>query len=331
MSVVFYPFATLAEEISIELDLGSVSHALIGDTKIGLFAPPLPGPISIKVAAELPASWVTSVLPKKERVKPPCECALLVRSDESRIRDHLKLKQIAPGKYSGKVVIDPSLHRGEIILSACLYRTATANPAVVGLAVDRGARLAWSIERSLHLSKPPKPPGNQLDVKWKKFSSPGEFLGLLPETFYSFEEECGEPILYLNEDAAEELRALMNYGGAGNDEAHVRDALLAGIGSSVWQTIMTWCVVRLHDAAVEEKTPPDLSLLKPWQAGIVEETASSMYPDVSGNRAIDHLLDHIHDRAELIDLLTRRIPAAAQQRAAMKEKLETISEDFRHV
>jgi hypothetical protein len=331
MSVTFYPFETLPEQIEVDLNLGGAKFQQMSPTEIGLFDPPLSAQATVKVGAQLPSNWKSDVLHKSEQSKPQCEVVLLVHSEESRLRERVILKESSAGKFVGKLIVDPEVHSGSIKLSVVLVRSVFAAAFHRGYAQDKGAQLAWSNEFKIHLAKPPAPRGNHLEVRWKKFSEPSEFLSNYDQAFLSFEETSENPILYLNQDSNDALRLLMNYGGFGSPKARARDAGFAAVVTSVWQTMLTWSIFRLFQDANSSSEPVSLDLLKSWEAGVLKEAAPLLYPDVAPNKALDNLLAKIADKGGVFDLIARRIPAAAQQLAKLKDGMERLGEDHHNV
>jgi hypothetical protein len=326
MSVSFYPYKNLSGQLELELDFGPTPHQQMSDTEYGMYDPPLSGPTEIKVVARVPTGWKSELLHKSEQVVAPCEAVLLVRSDASRMREAIKLKQSASGKYQGSFTLDPARHAGQMDVLACLLRKEFAKKNHENYAADKGARIAWSETTRIHLSKPAVRPGNHLEIRWKSFSAPGEFLSEFSQAFSSFEETADEtPALFLNQDGDVQLRHLLDYGGFGTEKAHARDAVFGAISTAAWQTMITWCLVDLHAQGLQQQgaSLPDLTLLKDWQQSVVKDVAPLLYPEKSAPEALQHLLVNIVD--QFSDILVRRVPPSAQQLAKVRDGYEAIA------
>jgi hypothetical protein len=175
---------------------------------------------------------------------------------------------------------------GAVELRALLVRT-TAQARDVGLASEKGARLAWSRQWRIDVESPEQRAGPGLRTEWEEFrNSTSRWRRQHPELLFHLDTTSEEPILFINSGIDPDLQAVLKEEAPRGKKAAARDVVFAAIASSVWSSL----------AGEAERALPHEGLPEPgWRRNALQQIAEGMSPALSGEEALERLVKDLHD------------------------------------
>jgi hypothetical protein len=235
-------------------------------------------------------SDVDDVLPSAERKTPPVGALLVVRSDQSRRRFAIPIKDLeCVHEFQRRE------WRGSVSVEAVVVRQRDATDPDEGEARDKAALLAWSKPTVIHFDEPARPPGDRLEVKWEDFrNSPDAWRRQHDDNIFALDLLSSErPIIRLN-SALPNLKTVLNNAATHGRAARIRDATNFMIAHQAWTSLIASAmgsVREAHETSPNRPLEELLEELSDWEKRVLEDWARYVYPDHNTDDALDKILD----------------------------------------
>jgi hypothetical protein len=232
--------------------------------------------ITMRVEAALRPDVLASVLPERERLRPPAAVFVTTRCAATHLREVIPM---SGSLTSGRLACTVSMRRADLLgvveVGAMLLRTTSADTATEEYAAERGARIASARPWEVRIDAGAPPRGEFLDIRYVDFREADRAQFPNVGALYQLVTAGESPILWIN-SAHQRVCAALDGTGTSGRVARFRDVAFERLFHAVWLRLF---LQSLRDLV--RTGEPALA----WQDAVLKRWLPPLYPDCADHES----------------------------------------------